>query len=550
MALALLLLPWAVALVQELRHHHLDGGAIGIVATLSVGLPALWLAWVAYRDTTRADQVSGLTMVQVADQLAVAVRDQWEVEAAIRRLNDPYPLPVSWVAADSSLTDPWDSLVRQATSAVGWHEPAPAEGWAAGPDGLAGTAGEMVDVLARVPTRRLVVLGEPGSGKTMLMVRLVLDLLARRTGGTRVPILVSIASWNPADQDLRSWLSDQLMIDHSALASAPPAGMDEPTRAAALLASGLILPILDGLDEVPEGVRGVAISRINDALRPGESLLLTCRTQQYWEAIAPAHGLEVAFRGAAAVELRPLDAAAVRGYLYDDAAGPAAKARWNPVFAVLGTETPAGQALTTPLMVSLARAIYNPRPGESLTTLRDPAELCNPGLTDRTAVEALLFDAFIPAAYRQTDGWKAQDAEKWLTFLAYYLDRTIGTPDLAWWQLPRGIPRFAWAVGSMVLVGIAACLGTGLAAFVRGGGVAVGIAVAGALAVALAALPAAAGYKRLPPPSRGVNWRLPYRIDIVLGAAVGVVAGALAGAGLLPGVKPNAMGFRCLTGCG
>jgi len=35
-------------------------------------------------------------------------------------------------------------------------------------------------VLARVPTRRLVVLGEWGTGKTMLMVRLVLDLLARR----------------------------------------------------------------------------------------------------------------------------------------------------------------------------------------------------------------------------------------------------------------------------------------------------------------------------------------------------------------------------------
>jgi hypothetical protein len=375
----------------------------------------------------------------------------------------------------------------------------------------------------------------------MLMVRLVLDLLARRTDGTRVPILASIASWNPADQDLRAWLSEQLMIDHSALADAPPAGIDEPTQAAALLASGLILPILDGLDEIPEGVRGVAISRINDAVRPGEPLLVTCRSQQYREAITPAHGLEVTLRGAAAVELRPLDTAAVRGYLCDDAAGPAARVRWDPVFAVLGTETPAGQALTTPLMVGLARAIYNPRPGESLSTLRNPAELCNPGLADRTAVEALLFDAFIPSAYQrgQTGGWKAQDAEKWLAFLAYYLDRTIGTPDLAWWQLPGAIPRFAWAVGSMVLVGIAAGLGIGLTALVRGGGAAAGVAVVGALAVAMATLPAAAGYKRLPPPSRGMNWRLPYRSDVALGAAAGIAAGALAGAGVLPEVRPG-----------
>ena len=34
----------------------------------------------------------------------------------------------------------------------------------------------------------------------------------------------------------------------------------------------------------------------------------------------------------------------------------------------------------TPLMVGLARAIYNPRPGELAGTLRDPAELCDPAL--------------------------------------------------------------------------------------------------------------------------------------------------------------------------
>ncbi len=302
-------------------------------------------------------------------QLAVAVRDQWEAEAAIRRLNDPYPLPVSWVAADPSLTDSWDSLVKQATSAAGRRQPPPAGGWAAGGDALAGTAGELVGALDRVPTSRLVVLGEPGAGKTMLMVRLVLDLLAQRTGGDRVPILVSIASWNPADQDLRAWLSDQIIL-RSPRPRQRPTGlyMDEATQATALLAlRPQYSPSLMALTRSAEGVWGAAISHINDALRPGEPLLVTCRTQQYREAITPSHGLEVTLRGAAAIELCPLDAPAVRGYLCDDAAGPVVRARWHPVFAVLGTQAPAGQALTTPLMVGLARAIYNPRPGESFT---------------------------------------------------------------------------------------------------------------------------------------------------------------------------------------
>ena len=116
----------------------------------------------------------------------------------MRRLNDPYPLPVSWRAADASLADGWDVLLRLAASVAGLRSPSAPESWASGPGELAGYGNDLVDVLSRVPTGRLVVLGEPGSGKTMLMVRLVLDLLARRSSGGPVPVLASLASWDPA----------------------------------------------------------------------------------------------------------------------------------------------------------------------------------------------------------------------------------------------------------------------------------------------------------------------------------------------------------------
>ena len=343
-------------------------------------MPTLWVTWAAFRDSRRSGAADGGPgMARVADELAVAVGNQWSREAAVRRLNDPYPLPVSWAAADADLADAWDSLVEAGGQRRRMAPARAGQAWATGPDDLAGEGGELADVLARVPTGRLVVLGEPGAGKTMLMVRLVLDLLARRAAGGPVPVLASVASWNPAGQDLRDWLGARLVIDYPALAGPPPPGRTEPTRAAALLAAGLILPVLDGLDEIPEQVRGPAISRINDALRPGEQVVVTCRTQQYRDAVRPPDGVEVTLRAAAAIQLRPLDADAVCRYLCDDAAGPAARARWDPVLAVLGTEAPAGQALSTPLMVGLARAIYNPRPGELAGALRDPAELCEPG---------------------------------------------------------------------------------------------------------------------------------------------------------------------------
>ena len=471
-------------------------------------------------------------MAQIADQLAVAVGTQWNAEAAIRRLNDPYPLSVSWEAADASLTDSWDSMVKLATSGAGWPPPPPEATWAAGPDDLAGEGGELAEMLARVPTGRLVVLGEPGAGKTMLMVRLVLDLLARRAEGGPVPFLASVASWNPTTQDLRGWLGAQLLTDHPVLASPTPEGMTEPTQAAALLASGLILPVLDGLDEIPEAVRGPAISRINDALRPREQVVVTCRTQEYRDAVRPQRGAEVTLRAAAAVQLRPLDANTVRGYLCDDAAGPVTRARWDPVLAMLGTKAPAAQALGTPLMVGLARVIYNPRPGELGGPLRDPVELCDPALADRTAVESHLFDAFVPATYRHdpADRWKAPDAERWLAFLARHLDRVIGGPDLAWWRLPLVTQAFAFklwlVIGFVDGAGVAAGFVLAIA-FTNGSGIDPAVfrnatLIAGVFGAVIGSL---MGKRRLPEPARGIRWKPPGVGAVLVGTVVGIAFG-------------------------
>ncbi|MBL7487349.1 NACHT domain-containing protein [Frankia sp. AgB1.9] len=399
-----------------------------------------------------------LDLHAVADQLAVAVRRQWEDEAALRRLNDPYPLPVRWDAADSGLLEGWASMVRLATFGAGWPPVPPSGTWAAGPGGLAGGDGELAGLLGRVPTGRLVVLGEPGSGKTMLTVRLVLDLLAdgRRAPGGPVPVLVSLASWNPAEQPLHDWLEERLVADHPSL-TVPVAGRTGVSRARALLDAGLVLAVLDGLDEIGDAGRGAALARINDALRPGQRLVLTSRTTAYQQATSPADGPEVRLAGAAGIQLCPLDAAMVGEYLRGSAGGSAGAARWDPL--LTAWPAPVAQALTTPLMTTLARVVYNPRPGESVLAVgRLPAELLDPNrFPTRTAVEQHLFDGFLPAAYRPHPDparrcrWKAADAERWLIYLARHLDHTLhGTPDLAWWELPEALSRGQWPVFGLV----------------------------------------------------------------------------------------------------
>jgi hypothetical protein len=126
-------------------------------------------------------------LAQTADLFADMIGAQWGDEAAARSLSNPCPLRVRWVAAETSVADGWDALVKQAGSGAS----PPSGAWATTPDDLAG-GGHLVKVLGKVPTGRLVVLGEPGAGKTTLALRLVLDLLASRASGAPVPVLVSL----------------------------------------------------------------------------------------------------------------------------------------------------------------------------------------------------------------------------------------------------------------------------------------------------------------------------------------------------------------------
>jgi hypothetical protein len=105
-------------------------------------------------------------------------------------------------------------------------------------------------------------------------------------------------------------------------------------------------------------------------------------------------------------------------------------------------------------MVGLAHAVYNPRPDESQEGIPDPSELCSPAFQERGEIEAHLFDAFIPAAYRRAGRWQARQARHWLMWLALRMEEGE-TLDLAWWKLWRlCLPRYAMPLTAAVLFGV------------------------------------------------------------------------------------------------
>src|ERR1700722_2841957 len=80
------------------------------------------------------------------EDLAVAVEQQWRAEERLRRLQDPFPLPVRWTAADALGTDHWGNICMESAS---------------GPLPIDGRLPDIADVFDRVPSRRLVILGSP-----------------------------------------------------------------------------------------------------------------------------------------------------------------------------------------------------------------------------------------------------------------------------------------------------------------------------------------------------------------------------------------------------
>lgn len=432
--------------------HRFHLGAAATAASLLPTLAPLFLSWVTFRSG--AERAAEQPLEEIAEHLAQAVRNQWETEVQVRRVNDPYPMTVRWRAAPDDLVESWPLLQATAGDWPG-ELGSVSEEWANSPAELEGSGAEITRVFTeRVPTRRLLVLGGPGAGKTVLLSRLVLGLLHRRMTSaagphtSAVPVLFPLATWNPTRQDLYAWMAERLASDYPTLAEPAPKRYGQIDRARGLLGRRLILPVLDGFDEIPTPLRAAALSAINEALPMGHPVVLSSRVGEYREVLYPHFGLPARLAGAAGIELRPLDAEDVAAYLRRDAgAGGYAADRWGPVAAQLGTATPLGEALRTPLMLFLARAIYNPRPGESSHGLPSPGELCDTSrFSTRVAVERHLFSAFIAAAYRSHPRypcpWTPQQAQRTFVFLARYLHRVHNaTPDLAWWQLRRAVRR-------------------------------------------------------------------------------------------------------------
>ncbi len=380
-----------------------------------------------------------------AEGLAHAVSVQWHREEEIRRIHDPLPLPIRWRVAAPAVMDHWANVCG-----------APS-GETADPLPLAGHLERIVEVFRRTPSGRLVVLGRMGAGKTVVTMRLTMDLLTTHTAGESVPVIFGIGAWDPAAVSLHRWLESQLVRDYTGMNRVGRFGR---SMAADLIGSGRILPVLDGFDEIAAGLRGEALTTLNSSTFP---FVLTSRTAEFQAAVAAT---DVVTR-AAVLELCDVGVDDLADYLPRTArprtGDHSGDTMWDSILATL-REQPARRAcanligvLSTPLMVGLVRSIYSDDPAG------DPAELLDTKLfATSEELEDHLLDVFVPTIYRnrprepETDlrRWPPDRAHQWLSFLASRLSRD-NTQNVTWWHLADGVPRTGAALFFGLLGGLA-----------------------------------------------------------------------------------------------
>lgn len=396
------------------------------VATAAAGATAaLW----------KRAQPGRLPLERAADELAEQLRRQWERAAAERGLIHPAPIRVRWRWSHHQVTGP----ITEAVAGSGGGRFAPLLGMAAvtAEQLHSGTLKDLLGVYGGLASGRLIILGELGAGKSGAGIWLLRDALAHRAtwptedrARVPVPVLVTPHGWDPTVEPVTEWLAARLAQDYPLL-RAPEYGGDAAAR---LIAGGHLAVILDGLDEMPEALRSVALRALDE--QATFRLVVLTRSEELVAVVSRAY-----LRGAAALELLPIDPRPVADYLASCQIDPL-PAPWQRLVDHL-RKYPGGvlaQALNTPLELALVRDTYGPE--DNVDELID---LAHHQFGSVNAIEDHLLGRVLTAAYTPHPGrpspYSLDQAGRWLGQLARRMDEE-GTRDLVWWRIPRWTP--AW----------------------------------------------------------------------------------------------------------
>ncbi len=103
--------------------------------------------------------------------------------------------------------------------------------------------------------RALLILGEPGSGKTITLITLAQELIAQAEVDSEqpIPVIFNLVSWAEKRESINAWLEEELTAKYQI----------PPMLGRQWLADDALILLLDGLDEVSLNHRAACVAAIN-----------------------------------------------------------------------------------------------------------------------------------------------------------------------------------------------------------------------------------------------------------------------------------------------
>ncbi|MGH8055587.1 MAG: NACHT domain-containing protein [Stenotrophomonas sp.] len=481
-----------MAVLRWARIHLFTGTVAGLVATIAgVVLPVL--LWRLDHRQPKRDAVEGPRRDRSRQSMLNQVRYRWIAGVLEQSLTEEVRIALG-LARRSDVLQRTMSIRR--------------------PDGqseLLAAGTEVREVFEDIG-RGLLILGVPGSGKTIALLELARDLLedAEADQTEPVPVVFNLSSWAARRPPLDEWMVDELRASY-----------DVPKRLATQwVADSEILPLLDGLDEVATTHRADCIEAINafQAKQRAEDGLVQfavcCRTEEYT-------ALSARLRVEEALELQPPTPEQVSVYLQK--AGDALTA----VRAAVDADETLREFLQSPLVLNIVALTYRDRWAGALRTA---------GTREQRL--ALLFTAYIERMLERRHGrYSSARTLHWLSCLAqsmrqrseseFYLDRL--KPD---W-LPTSTQQRLATLAPTISAGLGVGLVLGLVAGLLGGlGVGLAIGLVAGLVFAFGLVSGLAGRLaegELVEQVRLVRWSREARRHVLKGALTGARRAGLLG---------------------
>ncbi|QIZ70337.1 adenylate/guanylate cyclase domain-containing protein [Oxynema aestuarii] len=244
--------------------------------------------------------------------------------------------------------------------------------------------------------RTLLILGQPGSGKTITLLEIARSLIdrAKYNVSLAIPVVFNLSSWSAKKQPIDRWLIGELKGKYQ---------LSKEIAEKCVKEQNLLL-LLDGLDEVSVESREACVEAINDFCHQfGQTEMIVCCRLRDYQALH--HRLQLQD----AIYLQPLRLEQIRAYLSFGGEKLAA------LSLLIETDKTLQKLARSPLMLSIMMFAYRGIPVENLIKKET--------LEER---RQHLFDTYVCKLFDHRGGqqkYSLKTTKYWLSYLAKQLKK-------------------------------------------------------------------------------------------------------------------------------